>query len=222
MTYPYTNLDLKSMPGERFKPVKGLEEYFAVSNKGRVKRLEYETTYKNGARYVKPEKIIKPELRWSYNRYKNDWTPYLSVRVGAHYRYYNFAIARLVYCSFNKNLRYSDFSKVIFYKDGDSLNTTLGNLVPATVSEKQRRIKEFGRSPNPFHKLSAREVKERHWHMVKFRLRRITQFNLAGKKLRTFGSIAEAHRYTGCNPTGISRTAKGHLRTAGGFIWKYS
>ena len=41
--YPYLNLELKALPGERFKPIKGLEGYFQVSNKGRVKRLEYET-----------------------------------------------------------------------------------------------------------------------------------------------------------------------------------
>lgn len=220
--YPYLNLELKTLPGERFKPIKGLEGYFQVSNKGRVKRLEYETTYKNGSVYIKPEKIIKPEIRWSYNKYKNDWTPYLAIRVGVHYYYYNFAVARLVYSSFKNNFTYSDFSKVIFYKDGDSLNTTLDNLVLATVSDKQKRIKELGRSPNPFHKLSPKQVEARHWHMVKFRLKKITQFNLSGKKLKTFNSIAEAHRATGTNATGISRTAKGHLRTAGGYIWKYA
>ncbi len=221
-TYPYQLLQLKNLPGERFKPIKGLEEYFSVSNKGRVKRHEYEVTYKNGAVYLKSEKIIKPEIRWSYNKYKNDWTPFLSVRVGVGYIYYNFAVARLVYSTFKKNFVYSDFTKVIFYGDGDSLNVSLNNLIPASVSDKQKRIKLLGRSPNPFHKLNAKELKQRHWNMVKFRLKKITQFNLEGKKIKTFNSIAEAHRETGTNATGISRNAKGYLRSSGGYMWKYS
>lgn len=58
--YPYQNLILKNIKGERWKDIPGLEMYFKVSTYGRVKRLEYELTYSDGRIYVKPEKIIKP------------------------------------------------------------------------------------------------------------------------------------------------------------------
>ncbi len=75
-----------------------MEGYFTVSNYGRIKRLEYETIYKNGSVYTKSEKIIKPELRWHHNKYKNDWTAYVAVRVGLEKTYYNFTVARLCVC----------------------------------------------------------------------------------------------------------------------------
>ena len=33
-----------------------LKDYYQVSNYGRIKRMEYEMQYKNGAIYLKPEK----------------------------------------------------------------------------------------------------------------------------------------------------------------------
>ncbi|MBA4168711.1 MAG: hypothetical protein H0X41_14390 [Chitinophagaceae bacterium] len=219
--YPYLDVALKSRPGERWKAIPGLEGYFVVSSQGRIKRLEYETTYKNGAVYIKPEKIIKPEIRWHHNKFKNDYTAYLAVRVAVAKSVYNFTLARLVYCTFRKTFDYYDYSRVIFYEDGDTLNAGLSNLHPATYSEKQKRIKLLGRSPNPFYKLTPKQVRARHWHMLQFHLKKIHQYNLKGKKIGTYSSIADAHRATGCNATCISRNAKGHLRSSGGYLWKY-
>lgn len=50
------NLLLKDLPGERWKPIPGLEGYFAISSKGRIKRLNSWTLGKN-KRFIK-EKII--------------------------------------------------------------------------------------------------------------------------------------------------------------------
>lgn len=41
------NLSLKDLPGERWKPIPDLEGYFAISNKGRIKRLNTWTENKN-------------------------------------------------------------------------------------------------------------------------------------------------------------------------------
>ena len=220
--YPYQDLSLKSLPGERWKPIFGLEEYFMVSNLGRIKRMEYETTYKNGAVHIKGEKIIKPEIRWHYNRYKNDYSAYLTASpIVAGFRY-NFGVARLVYCTFVQKINYYDAGFVIFYNDGDSFNIKPSNLTAATLSEKQKRMKMLGRSPNPFHKLTQAQGKQSHWNMLKYHLKKITQYSLSGKKIKTYSSIAEAHRETGANPTGISRTAKGYHQRCGGFLWKYA
>jgi hypothetical protein len=190
-----------------------------VSSFGRIKRLRYETIYKNGAFHIKEEKIIKPEIRWHFNHYKKDYSAYLSGSpIVAGYRY-NFSLARLVHCTFNKAFDYHDPFHVVFYKDGDSFNIRPSNLQSATLSEKQKRIKDLGRSPNPFHKLSKEQIHERHWQMLRFHLKKITQFSATGKEIQTFNSIADAHRATGCNATGISRNAKGYLRSCGGYQW---
>jgi len=58
----YKNQSLTNISGERWKDIPGLEGYYIVSNRGRVKRLEYEMEYSNGALYTKPKKIIKPGI----------------------------------------------------------------------------------------------------------------------------------------------------------------
>ncbi|WP_345987745.1 NUMOD4 domain-containing protein [Chryseobacterium sp. Chry.R1] len=40
------NLSLKDLPDEQWKPIKDFEEQFAISNKGRIKRLNTWTTNK--------------------------------------------------------------------------------------------------------------------------------------------------------------------------------
>jgi NUMOD1 domain len=192
-----------------------------VSNIGRIKRLEYETIYKNGAVIIKKEMILKPEVQYHYNRYKNDYSPCLHASPVLAGCRYNFSVARLVYCTFKNDLEYYDPGYVIFFKNKDPFDILPSNLYAATISEKQKRMKVLGRSPNPFHKLSPAEVKERHWNMVKHKLKKIIQYDLKGRKIRKYNSIADAHRITGCNSTGISRTAKGYHKTCGGYKWKY-
>jgi NUMOD4 motif len=73
--YPHQNHSLKNIKGEKWKEIPGFEGYFMVSNFGRVKRLEYEMQYKNGAIYIKPEKIIKPGIVGKINKLKNHCRP---------------------------------------------------------------------------------------------------------------------------------------------------
>jgi hypothetical protein len=40
MAYAYRNLSTEDMHGEKWMPVEGLEEYYMVSNFGRIKSLE--------------------------------------------------------------------------------------------------------------------------------------------------------------------------------------
>lgn len=47
----------------------------------------------------------------------------------------------------------------------------------------------------------------------------VKQFSLDGKELAVYESIQEAIRQTGIN--NISKAAKGEMKTAGGYIWKY-
>lgn len=100
LEYPHQNLSLKNIKGERWKNIPGLEDYFMVSNFGRVKRLEYEMVYKNGAVYTKPERIIKSKFVSQKNRYKKDVTKFLVNRATLDGIRYNFMLSRLVYYCF--------------------------------------------------------------------------------------------------------------------------
>ena len=75
--YPYQNTSLENIKGERWEDIPGLDGYFMVSDYGRIKRLEYETQYRNGSIHVKPEKMIKARISKSPNKYKKDYINFL-------------------------------------------------------------------------------------------------------------------------------------------------
>ncbi len=47
--YPYHTLDLKTIKDEKWKDIPDLDGYYQISSYGRIKRLEYEMEFKNGA-----------------------------------------------------------------------------------------------------------------------------------------------------------------------------
>lgn len=131
--YPYTNLDLKNIRHERWKDLPGLEGYYQISNYGRIKRLEYEMKYKNGAIYLKEEKIIKPGIIHQPNKFKKDTTCFLRNRVVFKKKKYSFTIARIVYHCFVEHFDYADPNVVIICRDGDNFNIKASNLAKVTV-----------------------------------------------------------------------------------------
>ena len=50
----------------------------------------------------------------------------------------------------------------------------------------------------------------------------IIQYSKDGKFIAEYPSIMEASRQTGCHHTSICECCKGKLKSAGGFIWKYT
>jgi hypothetical protein len=219
--YPYLNRALKSMPGERWRDIPGLEGLYQVSSFGRVKRLERTTKLKNKVMYPRAEMIVKPEVQKAYNGFKKDHSEYLTVRVAVQGVRHNYSIARLVFTTFKNGYDYDDKSFVVVSADGNTLNVRLGNLTAISISEKAQRIKDLGRTPNPFHKLSSRQVKKRWLHMLQFRLKPVIQYSVSGRKIAEFESIAKAAGATNTNVSAISQAAKGRQFTSGGFKWKY-
>src|SRR6476620_815985 len=100
--YPYQNLSLNNIRGERWKDIPGLEFYARISNYGRLKRLAYELEYIDGRSYIKPEKIIKPVVVNIPDRFKNDTLTFLLTTITLYRKVYNFSIARLVFNCFIK------------------------------------------------------------------------------------------------------------------------
>jgi hypothetical protein len=219
--YPYLNLELTSMPGERWKDIPGLEGLYQVSTFGRVKRLERESKLKNKIIYPRKEMIMKQDIQQHYNAFKKDYTGYLTVRIAVKEIRYNYSIARLVFTTFKDGYDYDDMSFYVITKDNDTFNVKLSNLEAITSSEKAQRIKDLGRTPNPFHKLSPKQVKQRWLHMLQFRLKPVIQYSLSGKKIAEYPSIAKAAKVTKGRASAIGQAAKGNQNTSAGFKWKY-
>ena len=50
----------------------------------------------------------------------------------------------------------------------------------------------------------------------------ISQFTLEGEFIKTYPSGKEAEREVGINDSHIGECCRGELKTAGGYIWKYT
>jgi hypothetical protein len=219
--YPYQNNGLKNLRNERWKSLPDLEGYFQISNFGRIKRLEYTMEYKNGAIYLKEEKIIKPTIVKQLNKFKNDYTYFLTNRVVFNGRKHNFTIARIVYFKFVGKFAYSNSRAVIICKDGDNFNIRPSNLRRVSLSQKQRRTVERERFRSPYSTLSEELRKKQRAAIVKSVSKPVTQYNTAGKKIKTYPSMAAAQRATGIFASSIGNRAAGNGKTAGGYIWRW-
>jgi len=143
--YPYQNTELQNIKGECWKDIPGLEMYFKVSNYGRIRRLKYELEYSDGRVYVKPDKIIKPVLMKTPNKFMKDHVHFLRTSVTLYKQKYNFSLARLVYHCFIKPIGSGEDSMVILAKDGNNLNITPSNLIMASIAGKQQRMVSLNR-----------------------------------------------------------------------------
>jgi hypothetical protein len=219
LRYPHQYLSIDSLKNEKWKDIPGLEDYFMVSNFGRVKRLEYEMEYKNGAIYIKPEKIIKATIIRQKNKFKNDETRFLVNRVVLGGIRYNLTLSRIVYYCFKEKFNLDDKKIDILCKDGDGLNVIPANLVKATLHEKARRMVARGRFESPLKFLDKEFKLKQRAAIVKAKSKQVSQYNLQGKWMRTFSSAAEAERATNIFATSIGHTASGGLISAGGFVW---
>ena len=217
--YHYQNLSLKNIKGERWKDVPGLELYARISSYGRLKRLPYVLEYSDGRMFHKPEKIIKPVVVNIQNRFMNDSLFFLRTTITIHGQVYNFSPTRLVYHCFIKPFDLEDDTVLILTKNRDGLDIRLSNLKLGSHREKQKRIfvlkrrvpiapGEKGRSKGI---ITSRAVNSK----------QVTQYNLQGKKIKTYPSVTSAVKETGISQTHISTRARGIEFSAGGFIWRY-
>jgi hypothetical protein len=220
--YPYQNLELGDIKDEIWEDIPGLDGYFMISSYGRVKRLKYEMQYKNGKTYVRPEKIIKPQINEAFNYYKKDYRKYLCNKVQLNYKLYTFSLGRMVYhCFVNRRFDMDNYSLVIFYKDDDCFNITPSNLLLANLSDKQSRIFSRKRVKSQFDLFSKAFKNKIRKKISKTISRQVTQYTIEGKKIKTFSSLVNAQRATGVLGTGISHVARGKGISAGGFLWRW-
>lgn len=219
--YPYHNLDLKNIKGEKWKDLPELEGYYQISNYGRIKRLEYEMEYKNGVIYLKEEKIIKPGIIKQVNKFKKDNTCFLTNRVIFNKRKHNFTIGRILYYCFIEHFNYEDSDRVIICKDGDNFNLRPSNLRKVTISQKQQRTVERKRFRSPYSTLSEKLKKKQRAAIINSVSKPVTQYTKESKKVKTYPSMAAAQRATGVFASSIGNRAAGIGKTAGGYIWRW-
>lgn len=221
VAYPYNNTSLENLKGERWVDIPGLDGYFCVSNLGRVKRNEYEVTYRNGYVHVKPSMIIKPQLVKSPNDFIGDHTYHLCVNFTLSGVRYSYTIPRLVYYCFVKPFDLRDTNIIIMTKNHDNKDIRPGNLVIATRGERMQRVAARGRFDSPLLHMSKEARSKMLLNVARAQQKEVSQYSLSGKKIRTYESMAAASRVLGLSEGIISKAARGKLVTAGGYVWRW-
>ena len=221
MKYPYQNISLESIEGEEWDDIPGLDGYFLISNFGRIKRQRYEMQYRNGAIYVKEEKIIRPQIVRGKNKFKKDFQYFLTGRVTVSGKRHTFTISRMVYNCFVNPFDMENQDHVIICQDTDNFNIHPSNLRLVTKSQKQRRTIDRKRFRSPLLDMSETDRLKQREEIIKKQRKQVTQYSKSGKKIKTYRSAADAQRATGVFSTSIGQVALGEKLSAGGFVWRF-
>lgn len=179
------------MNKEKWKPIKGFENLYEVSDKGRVRRIKYENAG-NRAQHELPY-YLKPRIdKDGYYRYalsKNNKYKY----IGAH---------RLVAEAFIPN---SNNYPCIDHIDACKSNNIKENLEWVTVLENNLRTIKRGNKNMKNNKSS----------------KAILQYDLQGNFIKEWVGAAEIERQLGIPHSNIGRTCKGKYKQSHGYIWKF-
>ena len=176
---------------ETWKDIKGYEGRYQVSNMGRVKSLERTATVKNGSKRTIRGRILKPF---------SDRDGYLrAVLCNGGGKKKKFFVHRLVCEAFLEN---TENKPCVNHIDENKTNNTVSNLEWCTVAENNAHGTRNARS-------------------AKARRKPVGQYTRDGKLVKVWQSTIEVERQLGYAQSNISAAARGKLKTAYGYVWKY-
>ncbi|EJG0117201.1 NUMOD4 domain-containing protein [Staphylococcus pseudintermedius] len=181
---------------EVWKDVVGYEEYYQVSNEGRVRSLDRYTNNGNGC-FVRKGRVLKQGVnRTGYN---------FVMLTNANGEAKNCKVHRLVAITFIEN----PFNKkTVNHKDGNKTNNHIDNLEWATYSENMQHAIDTGLKPKY---LNGQEGKK------------VAKLTLENDIVEIYNSLKEAAERNSINSKTISKVCTGYknYKTAHGFKWKY-
>mgnify|MGYP002524260711 FL=1 len=185
----------RDLPNEVWKPIKGYEGLYEVSNMGRVKSLIIRA-------YKKPH-ILKPGIVQGYNQ--------VSLLRGKQYKVHNLVAEAFVPNPLNK--------PHVGHKDESRDNNRADNLEWVTPKEncnmplhiKRITAKQTG-------KLSHLYGRKGFLHYESIP---VVMYDTNYGVLAIFGSSNEAHSLISVNAAHITDCCKGNRKSAGSFRWRY-
>jgi len=184
---------------EIWRDVQGYEGFYQVSNLGRVKSLLREISYKDGRKRIFNECIIKSRLK-NYHR----------ITLCNNSKQTTFLLHRLVAFAFIPN---PDNKPQINHINGNVSDNRELNLEWCTNGENQRHAYRV------LGKIHAMFGKSGHLNPT---VKKINQYDKLGNFLCEYVSGKEAGRINNISKSDISSCARGRLKSAGGYKWKYA
>lgn len=214
--YPYENISLDDMEGEIWKPLSDYPDYYAISNKGRVK--SFARLVVGIARWIQHPHIMRQRVRKTINPYSGRirYTLNVATCVDNVQKYHT--VSRLVYEAFVGPVPKGP-TFIIRHKDGDSLNNIPENLYVSNFSKLHKHIIETGDRKRPDGRRYG-TAEEIHASYASIR-KPVSQFDLKGNFIDTYEAISYAGKKLGIDNGMIVKVATGQMHTAGGFQWRY-
>lgn len=182
---------------EKWLPIKGYENYYEVSNIGRVKSLNRVIIKKNGRRNSVKEKILKQN--------KHDGYLYVSLTKNCKYKY--LTVHRLVAEAFIPN---SENKPTVDHINTVRTDNRVENLRWCSYKENNRN--ELSRKH-----LSESCKKNRKNGIYDFFNKRV----ICVETGEIFESARKASNFLELKQNDVARCAQGKSKTAGGFKWEY-
>jgi hypothetical protein len=187
---------------EIWKDIKGYDQYYQVSNLGRVRSKDRMINNPRGLSYFKRGRILKSELdRYGY--------PQVSLCINQKRK--AFKIHRLVANAFIQNPENKPNINHINFITNDN---SIFNLEWCTQKENAIHSYKNGR----LHPLKKWENIFSYDHPAS---KEVAQYDLEGKFINKYGSVSEANRITKIHIGNISSVCNGKKKMAGGYKWKY-
>lgn len=184
---------------EIWKDIAGYENYYMVSNFGRVKGVKRKVNSNNGTITLK-EKIISSRV---------GKLGYVQISLTKENKISFHLVHRLVAFAFIDN---PYRKKTVNHKNGIKTDNSVSNLEWMTLSENISHAYRIGIKTAPILGIRGEENK----NSV-----RVLQFSSDGIFIKEWGSIVDAANALNLFPTSISRACMGKSKTTGGYIWKH-
>ncbi len=200
-TYPFQNRSLQNLPDEVWKAFPDYEEYYEISNYGRIKRIKRWTSFPQfKTEGFIQEKIMSQKVFIQASPFNHDYCCYIvcCFRVNKQARY--FRTARYVYYLFNKRFDLDAHRELLVqYKDTNGLNIHVDNLELSNPQKRQNRTVKRKRTPF---------------------LKPVTQFSLLGERLNYYETLQKAATQLHGTASGVLHALNKPPHYYKGYLWR--